>query len=60
MFYFATTEIFPLLNNRISTFEYARIDKANKLQPLKIISSVSFKLKKTACEMLNLIRLFQL
>ena len=46
------------LNNRISTFEYARIDKANKPQLLKIISSISFKMKKTACEMWNMIRLF--
>ena len=46
------------LNNRISTFEYARIDKTNKPQLLKIISIVSFKLKETAYEMWNLIRLF--
>ena len=39
------------LNNRISTFEYAHIDQTKKQQPLKIISSVSFKLKETACEM---------
>ena len=46
------------LNNRISTFEYARIDKTNKPQLLEIISIVSFKLKETAYEMWNLIRLF--
>ena len=46
------------LNNRISTFKYARIDKTNKRQPLKIISSVSFKVKETAYEMWYLIKLF--
>ena len=47
-------------NNILSRFEYARIDKANKPQPLKIISGISFKLKETACEMWNLIRLLPL
>ena len=46
------------LNNRISTFEYAHIDQTKRKQHLKIISSVSFKLKETACEMWDLIRLF--
>ena len=47
-------------NNILSGFEYARIDKANKPQPLKINSSISFRLKETACEMWNLIRLLPL
>ena len=38
-------------NNILSGFEYARIDKANIPQPLKINSGISFKLKETACEM---------
>ena len=42
-------------NNILSAF-----DKANKPQPLKIISGISFKLKETACEMWNLIRLLPL
>ena len=40
------------------TFEYALIHKMNRPQPLKKISSVSFKLKDTACEMCSLIRFF--
>lgn len=40
------------------TFEYALIHKMNRPQPLKTISSVSFKLKDTACEMCSLIRFF--
>ena len=47
-------------NNILSRFKYARIDKANKPQPLKIISGISFKLQETACEMWNLIRLLPL
>ena len=35
-------------------------DKANKPETLKIISGISFKLKETACEMWNLIRLLPL
>ena len=50
----------PELNNIISVFQYARIDKANKPQPLKLISGINFKVKQTACEMWNLIRLLPL
>ena len=45
------------LNGKIASFEYSRIDKKNKPQPLKIISPSNFKIKETACEMWNLIRL---
>ena len=35
----------PELNNIISVFQYARIDKANKPQSLKLISGINFKVK---------------
>ena len=44
----------------ISVFQYTRTDKANKPQPLKLISGINFKVKQTACEMWNLIRLLPL
>ena len=34
--------------------------KVNKPQPLKLISGINFKVKQTACEMWNLIRLLPL
>ena len=49
------------INIRIATFNYSNTDKANKPQPIKIISATNFKLKQTAaCEMWNLIRLLLL
>ena len=47
-------------NNILSGFNNARIDKAKKPQSLKIISVISYKLKETAFEMWNLIRLLPL
>ena len=44
----------------ISVFQYTRTNKANKPQPLKLISGINFKVKQTACEMWNLIRLLPL
>ena len=48
------------INNKISCFSYSNVDKSNKPQPLKIFSGSNFKLKETACEMWNLIRLLPL
>ena len=39
------------VNKAIASFEYSKIDRKNKPQPLKIISSANFKNKQTACEM---------
>ena len=48
------------VNGKIASFEYSQIDKKNKPQPFKIISPSNFKIKETACEMWNLIRLLPL
>ena len=48
------------VNKAIASFEYSKIDRTNKPQAFKIISSVNFKNKQTACEIWNLIRLFPL
>ena len=48
------------VNKAIASFEYSKIDRKNKPQPLKIISSANFKNKQTACEMWNLIRFLPL
>ena len=57
--YFIDSDIFTLacLNSSLKNFEYCEIDKANKPQEFKVISSKKFKIKETACEMWNLIRL---
>ena len=44
----------------ISSFNYSPIDQHNKPQVLKIFSNTTFKIKQTAYEMWNLIRLFPL
>ena len=49
-----------IVNVAISSFNYSPIDQHNKPQVLKIISNTTFKIKQTACEMWNLIRLFPL
>ena len=49
-----------IVNAAISSFNYSPIDQHNKPQVLKIISNTTFKVKQTACEMWNLIRLFPL
>ena len=43
------------VNKAITSFEYSKIDRKNRLQPFKIISSVNLKNKQTTCEMWNLI-----
>ena len=49
------------VNKAIACFQHSKIDRKNKLQqPFKIISSVNFKNKQTACETWNLIRLLPL
>ena len=48
------------LNNIISVFQYSRMNKTNKPQSLKLILGVTVKVKQTACEMWNLIRLHPL
>lgn len=47
--------IIDFVNEAIASFKHSKIHKKNKPQPFKIISSVNFKIKQTACE--NLIRL---
>ena len=49
-----------IVNVAIISFNYSPIDQHNKPQVLKIISNTTFKIKQTACEMGNLIRLFPL
>ena len=46
--------------NKTTSFEYSKIDRKNKPQQFKIISSVNFKNKQTACEVWNLIKLVTL
>ena len=48
------------VNNIILSFEYAAIDKNNKPQPIKDKPLTVLKIKYTACEMWNFIRLFPL
>ena len=50
----------PELDNLISVFQHTRTDKANKPEPLKLISGINVKVKQTACETWNLIRLLPL
>ena len=45
------------INSAIKNFEYCEIDKQNKPQEVKVISPAKFKIKQTACEMWNLVRL---
>ncbi|XP_066933831.1 uncharacterized protein [Clytia hemisphaerica] len=52
-----TLEVF---NDRIETFPYAIIDRQNKPQVTKIKALTKYKVKQTACEMLNLLRLLPL
>ena len=49
-----------MVNAAVSPFNYSPTDQNNKPQDLKIISTTIFKIKQTACEMQNLIRLFLL
>ena len=49
-----------IVNAAISSFNYSPVDQHNKSQALKIFSNTTFKIKQTACEMWNLIRLFPL
>ena len=49
-----------VVNAAISSFNYSPIDQHNKPQVLKIFSNTTFKIKQTAYEMWNLIRLFPL
>ena len=58
--YFIKNNYFSIndINERIYNFEYADIDKTNKPQPLKEKPLSTFKIKQTACEMWNLLRLF--
>ena len=46
-----------IINSAIRNFEYCEIDKQNKPHEFKVISLTKFKIKQTACEMWNLIRL---
>ena len=48
------------ISNNIVNFNFSQIDLKNKPVPFKIISSENFKIKQTACEMWNLIRLLPL
>ena len=48
------------LNSEILNFEYADIDKSNKPQCVKVKPLTQFKVKLTACEMWNFLRLFPL
>ena len=48
------------LNDIIQTFSYSTIGKTNKPKILKVTSLNSFKVKLTACEMWNFLRLFSL
>ena len=49
-----------IVNAAISSFNCSPIDQHNKPQVLKIFSKTTFKIKQTAYEMWNLIRLFPL
>ena len=51
---------FDDLNTVIQSFCYSEIDKKNKPQTIKVTSIANLKVKQTACEMWNLIRLFPL
>ena len=44
-----------MLNDAIKDFEYCELNKQNKPQEFKVISSTKFKIKGTAFEMWNLI-----
>ena len=46
-----------IINSAIKNFEYREIDKQNKPQEFKVISPTILKIKETACEMWNLVRL---
>ena len=60
-FYFKNnTSSFEFLNYCISLFDFTKLDRRNKLQSLKVISDQYFKIKKTACEMWNIVRLIPL
>ena len=48
------------LNDITLTFSYSFLDKSNKPQILKVFSANNFKVKLTACEMWNFLRLFPL
>ncbi len=54
---FFSLEVF---NDRIENFPYATIDRQNKPQITKIKALTKYKVKQTACEMLNLLRLLPL
>ena len=60
--YFLEKGMFTLsfLNDQISSFKYSNQDKKNKVEPFKIVSGQTFKIKQTACEMWALLRLFPL
>ena len=47
-------------NDIIQTFSYADADKSNKPQPVKIKPLNQFRIKQSACEMWNLLRLLPL
>ena len=44
-------------NRRIVSFEYSNCDRQNRPQPVKIKPLNNLKVKQTACEMWNLLRL---
>ena len=46
-----------IISSAIKNFEYREIDKQNKPQEFKVISPTILKIKETACEMWNLVRL---
>ena len=54
--YFTLEEI----NDIILTFPYSNIDRANKPQVLKVATLNLFKVRLTACEIWNFMRLLQL
>ena len=47
-------------NNNIVNFTFSQTDLKNQLVPFKIILSQNFKIRQTACDMWNLIRLLLL
>ena len=47
-------------NDKLASFSYCEVDKKNKPQPVKVKSLTTLKVKQTACEMWNLIRLLPL
>ena len=49
-----------MLNDATNGFECCKLDKQYKRQEFKVIISTKFKIKETACEMWNLIRLIPL